>query len=503
MVVLAAAITTKNGKALLSRQFVEITKARIEGLLAAFPKLMGTEKQHTFIETDSVRYVYQPLESLYVLLLTNKNSNILEDLESLHLLARIVPDYCSHLEEKEILKKSFEIIFAFDEAIAMGYKERVNVQQIKQFTSMESNDELRYKSEQKTKQIAAKKMADKARKDMEKARAEAKRTGNSFDSRSSPSPHITNTSNQRSTHQNEPVIETKREAPKEAKPSGRGLQLGKGTTGKKSSGLSQILKEENVSESQLESSPLLSSAASESAASQEKVSIQVLEKITLDAENDGALENMVINGELIVTVFDSAFSKIKVKVKSDSEHEIQFKSHPNMDKALFTSKNILALKDDSKSYLNSTPSPVLKWRFATKDEDMIPLQISVWPTGSGKITVPVEYEKKCNFDLHDVIISIPIPSSPIVGDSTGSCEYDARKGILHWKIPLIDDSNPNGSIEFTVQGNSSTSFVPVSVSFKSNGTYSNLSVEGVANESNQPVNYSSDVGLVVESYSFK
>ena len=51
---------------------------------------MGSGKQHTFIETESIRYVYQPLENLYMLLLTNKSSNILEDLETLHLLAKIV-----------------------------------------------------------------------------------------------------------------------------------------------------------------------------------------------------------------------------------------------------------------------------------------------------------------------------------------------------------------------------------------------------------------------------
>jgi len=90
MVVLAASIVSKSGKALVSRQFVDISRSRIEGLLAAFPKLAGTGKQHTYVETENVRYVYQNIEALYLLVITNKQSNILEDLETLRLLSKLV-----------------------------------------------------------------------------------------------------------------------------------------------------------------------------------------------------------------------------------------------------------------------------------------------------------------------------------------------------------------------------------------------------------------------------
>ena len=52
-----------------------------------------------------------------------------------------MPDYCGTLDERNIQEHTFDILFAFDEVIAAGYKEKVTLQQIKTFTEMDSHEE--------------------------------------------------------------------------------------------------------------------------------------------------------------------------------------------------------------------------------------------------------------------------------------------------------------------------------------------------------------------------
>ncbi|MCP3662606.1 MAG: hypothetical protein GY696_08955, partial [Gammaproteobacteria bacterium] len=150
---------------------------RIEGLLAAFSKLMTTGKQHTFVETDSVRYVYQPLDSLFMLLITTKASNILEDLETLRLFSRVIPEYCRNLDESDILDNSLNLIFAFDEIVALGYRESVNLAQIRSFVEMDSHEEKVFNAVRETQMRDAKnKMREKA-KELQRAKLEAQKRG--------------------------------------------------------------------------------------------------------------------------------------------------------------------------------------------------------------------------------------------------------------------------------------------------------------------------------------
>lgn len=160
-VVLAASICTRGGKAVLSRQFRyylcpsapalanllikqysrEMQRSRIEGLLASFPKLADTGTQHTTVEQDNVRFVYQPLDELYMVLITNRQSNILQDIDSLHLFSQVVTSTCKTLDEREILKNAYELLSAFDELVTLGYRENLTLSQIKTFLEMESHEE--------------------------------------------------------------------------------------------------------------------------------------------------------------------------------------------------------------------------------------------------------------------------------------------------------------------------------------------------------------------------
>lgn len=166
----------------------------MEGLLASFAKLLDTSKQHTFLETESVRYVYQPLEKFYMLLITTKASNILEDMATLRLFSRVVSyfnyisdlflykicskvlEYCESVNEKQICEHSFDLIFAFDEIVALGYRENVNLDQIRAYTDMESNEEKIFNAMRLAKQKEASlKMLEKA-KELQRIKIEAKKT---------------------------------------------------------------------------------------------------------------------------------------------------------------------------------------------------------------------------------------------------------------------------------------------------------------------------------------
>jgi len=451
MVLLAASICTRNGKVLLSRQFVEMSKARIEGLLAAFPKLMSPGvKQHTFVETESVRYVYQPMEKLYMLLITTKTSNILEDLETLRLFARVIPEYSRSMEEADIIENAFQIIFAFDEIVALGYRESVNLAQIRTFVEMDSHEEKVYQAVRQTQEREAKqKMREKA------------------------------------------------------------MKLG-GKSKDVEGFVDQLLQEgENVAsfETSKKQPGVTSTVAAQPQIKNESVHIKLEEKLNLTAGRDGGLESMELSGMLMLRISDENFGKVKLQLQTPSKSAIQIQPHPNIDKELLRARSQIAMKNPAKPFPTNTDVGVLKWRFQTTDDSLIPLSINCWPSenGQGGCDVNIEYELEQSLEhleLEDVVITIPIPhgvNAPVVAENDGDYTFDKRNG-LQWRLPVIDATNKTGSMEFSCGGNPDD-FFPVHVSFFSKKTYSQIKLLDCMDVNNEaPVKHSSEVTFYPEKY---
>ncbi|KAI5401619.1 hypothetical protein KIW84_066191 [Lathyrus oleraceus] len=511
---------------LVSRQFVEMSRIRIEGLLAAFPKLIGTGKQHTYFETENVRYVYQPIEALYLLLVTNKQSNILEDLDTLRLLSKLVPEYSYSLDEEGICKHAFELIFAFDEVISLGHKESVTVTQVKQYCEMESQEEKLHKLVMQSKINETKDVMKRKASEIDKSKIEKNRgdKGGFGPLTSMGSGKIENSFNDMSISSTgtgfgsgtgfglSTDVDSFSTKPKgrptasaTAPPKGLGMKLGKS---QKNQFLESLKAEGEVIVEDVQ--PRVSQSRTAAPPLTDPVTLTVEEKLNVTLKRDGGVSNFDVQGTLSLQILNQEDGYIQVQVQTGDNQAISFKTHPNMNKELFANEHILGPKDPNRPFPTGQASDaagvgLLKWRMQSTDESMVPLTINCWPSSSGNETyVSIEYEASSMFDLQNVVVSVPLPplrEAPSVKQIDGEWRYDSRNSILEWSVLLIDDSNRSGSMEFVVPQADSSAFFPISVRFIATDTFSDLKVTNIIPvKGGNPPKYAQRTQLITENY---
>ncbi|WCJ28763.1 Coatomer subunit delta [Euphorbia peplus] len=525
MVVLAASIVSKSGKVLVSRQFVDMSRMRIEGLLAAFPKLIGIAKQHTYVETENVRYVYQPIEALYLLLVTNKQSNIVEDLETLRLLSKLVPEYSPSLDEEGICRTAFELIFAFDEVISLGHKENVTVTQVRQYCEMESHEEKLHKLVLQSKINETKDVMKRKASEIDKSKIEKNRGDKGgFMSLQSMGSGIESKFSEMGISSSDGGFSSgpglglstdidfsiKRKGPQpssaSAPPKGLGMKLGKTQRANQFLESLKAEGEEIVEDVQ----PKVGQSRSAAAPLTDPVTLTVEEKLNVTLKRDGGMSNFDVQGQLSLQILNQENGNIQVQIETGGNPGILFKSHPNMNKELFATANILGLKDPNRPFPTGQSGDaagvgLLKWRMQSSDESIVPLTINCWPSVSGNDTyVNIEYEASSMFDLRNVVISVPLPAlreAPVVKQIDGEWRYDSRNSILEWTILLIDNSNRSGSLEFVVPPADSSVFFPINVRFSAASTYSELKVANILPlKGGPPPKFAQRTQLVTENY---
>lgn len=531
MVVLSAAICTKGGKALMSRQFVEMTRIRIEGLLAAFPKLMGTEnKQHTFIETEAVRYVYQPLDGFYLLIITNRASNIVEDLDTLRLLSKVVPNItgtAGNLSEDKVIEYAFDLLFAFDEVITTGgHRENVTLQQIRTNMEMESHEEKLHNMIKMSKMESARDQAAAAASSIKAKQREQRMAGlSSSDAAMGGSSSMSSFSSSSSSAQANVVTSAASPVSSSSATASVG-SIGGSNRGVKGMSLGAATKTKAFEDALIKEdklAPIAAAApskAAESAAAvaapaviQRPLMLALAEKVSAKISKDGNVESCEVRGSLTLTAQSEEISNCMIKLKPLSaavNQSFSFNTHPKINKQVYEKQNVLQLKDGGagKGFPSGRPVGILKWTSSGSPDDLAPIRINCWPEeeGRGQMNVSIEFSTELRFvkNLHNVQIRIPLgtSASPNVVNADGQYKHVSASSELLWEMDLVDDrSFASASLEFPIAQRDADAFFPIQVSFSSEQLFCDMDViEVVGVGSNETVDYGLSKSLSSEDY---
>lgn len=494
MTVLAASVCTHGGKVLLSRQFRDLSKDRVTALFANFPSLLASSgSQNTTVEDEAVRYVYQPLDEYYVVLLTNKQSNILQDIDTLHLFVSVVSNMLRTVDEKEIFNNAFELLSAFDEIVNLGYREKLTMLQVQSFLEMDSHEEKIQEIIERNKEMEAteerrrraKEIQRKelARKNMEQQQAAMFSAPpitqqDAFAYNSAPSPNYGNRA--------EPEPFKEQLAPRA---SGKGLQLGKKPAKTLQGEQNQPLLTTKVDAfSQTRAAHPVSVAPSalaspapvqESKSTHLGILITINEKISAELSREGSVLSSEVKGDLQLRINNSELGRAKILLDVGNKPGIQYKTHPNVDRGLFSSAGSIGLKDKTRSFpCNDQSLGVLRWRATAKDGDssLLPILITAWVSlDDGEANVTLEYELTPEFidahpnqaSLDNVQLLVPIASEHVVlkEDSTGLVLYELTENGVVFTIAAIDLQLAQGSFEFSIPADSEDSLFPMQVAF--------------------------------------
>jgi hypothetical protein len=409
-------------------------------------------------------------------LITNKASNILQDIDSLHLFAQVVTSICKTLDEREISRHSFELLSAFDEVVSLGYRENLSLSQIRTFLEMESHEERIQEIISRNKEFEATEERKRKEKQIELQRKEMSRNqsmgggmgggmGGMGGGRTTPKfPTYTPPA------QKIPDTYDSYEAEKKktfSAPKGKGMQLGRKS---KTTDMFEKVRHELGPEAD-ERAPLVSShteaqspVQSNFASEGTGISVTVTENLSAQLARDGNLKSFEVKGTLLLRITDSSLTKLKLQIAADTSTGAQFKTHPNVDKGAFTSQSVLQLKDTSRDFPVNNQFGVLRW---SQSSGTAPISFTIWVNqGSpGIYNVTVEYELADESDnLKDVVVSIPFHRAEPTISSVDEV-YEVSGDSIDWTLPHVGEDNPSGAFEFEAEAEDENEFFPMKVSF--------------------------------------
>lgn len=309
---------------------------------------------------------------------------------------------------------------------------------------------------------------------------------------------------------------------------GKGMQLGK-----KSKTTDMFERVRGDMGAEVDDTPLVPVAASPAAAEppaarmsatmdRDAIHVTVNEAITAKLSREGALNSLSVSGDLSLRISDPSLTKVKLNLAANASHGAQFRTHPNVDRGLFTSSKVIQMSNAARGFPVNNSVGVLRWRATPKTEDTsaLPISFTVWVNkgSGGNYTMTVEYELTGGDELRDVTVQIPYAGSePSV--SSLDAIYEVSGDSLEWSIGTVNEENGNGAFEFEAQADDENEFFPMQVRFSKTTPFIDVDVSSIMTlpsrrfrsnnqqvtsvsliEESEEVTFSKDIKSVADSY---
>lgn len=416
-----------------------------------------------------------------------------------------IPEYCSSDNEDEIQAKVFDLIFAFDEVVALGYRENISLSQIRTFTNMDSQEEKAFNEIRQAQERAAIEKMRQKTKELKKQRTKRMNFHGLFPNevtKVAADLHVplstTLTLSEKGSLKTKPSIHS-------TVPSGsKALVLGRaGNT------IEQIFTQLEIEEASGNFTIEPTYAALEfqkttSDVSRFPVHVDLIEELDAVISRSGGIKGEV-SGKVSMRINGKQFLPISIQMTCESERATQFQVHPNLDKDQWMEKRLLTLKSVQKPFLVNHYVSILKWKVLLENEYALPFLVNCWPDENAEgCLISLEYTLQADdMTLTNVSITIPLPKAtiPLVLECEGSYELSKSKTHLIWNLALIDISNKTGVLEFSTDKGHSNDFFPVRLNFSSPNLLSKMAVKSIQHmESQKNVQYSTKTKLFTENF---
>jgi len=482
MGVLSVAICTKKGKLLLCRNEEDISRTLVEDCVKSLSSLIKEDQQHTYVEHNNFRLNYLPMDTLYILTISTKRSNILEDIEIVRTLQNVVTQVlASSISEATICEQAIDLILAIDDVISLGYRNICSESMVISALQMDSANEKMHVLMEANQKANAKIEMNNYIKNKKKGKLEEGYGGAGSESLNLPKMEATTGGGNDSKEDIFPSSYGNNYEDDDLESNKKSTIRGKKvmTLGKKKEKAKQDKKKQNLElKKELKNDQHTPSFNPLDAG----VTFTLSERVSCELDKEGKASSFLVKGELAFVINNPDKKRIAVKVDKSKATDVKLKVPPSFDKNAWAEAGVLVPKNDKLSLVTGSKIPAIKYSISKIKGSFSPINLTIW-LSEGSLTLEVEFNQQQTWikELKNLKIKfITGDSEPEVESKENSAfAYDDSEEKCVWSIPLLSSAVSDANIELSLSEEVSEDVIfPMIISFDLKQPFIPLTIEG-------------------------